>query len=194
MCGVCVVYAPKCCSSPEASRKQFSESKGTVWLTLSLVQVVCLLGLLQDLLKGPECGVRQMKFTHNYGKNAGQFLFNRISHLLMSIIRLVKSYGLIQSSKNVPTILIMHCSSSSPNETVLVATCEKYVLPRECIYQTLLISHPAFKSLQPKRSQERTEWVILIITNSYVALKICPIHSKHYIYIYIFSHLIESSQ
>lgn len=128
VCVLCVIYAPKCSSPPEASRKQFSESKGTVWLTLGLVQVVFLLGLLQGLLKGPECGVRQMKFTHNYGKNAGQFLFHHISHLLMSILRFVNSYSLIQSSKNMHTMLIMSCSSSSsPNEMVLVAACEKYV-------------------------------------------------------------------
>ena len=117
-----LVDVPKCCSVPEASRKQFSGSKNTVWLSLGLRQVVFLLGLLKCLLKAQSCGFRLMKSTHNCGKNVGQFLFKIIFlTYLISIIRSVNWYGLTWGFESMATIPVTHCfPSSSTKKTVIV--------------------------------------------------------------------------
>ena len=126
---VCVIYVPKCCSVPEASRKQFSGIKGTVWLGLSLM---FLPELLTCLLKGQDCRFRPMKSTHNYAKNAKQFLFQVIFLIcLISIIRVVKSSGLIWGLENMATLPIMHCFASlSPKQPVTVTTNELQAWPK----------------------------------------------------------------
>lgn len=77
-------------------------------------------------VEGTGHGFRQTESSHNYGKNAGQFLFQMIfPTCLISVIRLVKSYSLIWGSENMVTIPLMHCfTSSSPKEIVIVAAPE----------------------------------------------------------------------